>query len=1386
MGSALFRKSENVKREASPRGGLSAFSRKLGAIAILALFAMGAETPDPYSIKMGKIESLLKCGERQVKRFAKTAEPYPETSPGKILIFKDPNLRQAVTQMRILAADLKKLSADMAKSPTRMQDGAKLLQTVSGRYLNSLSRAHVLYAAGAHAAGTDLGNFSFEALGPLNLVLAKNAAYPVFARYPFNVQHKSASELEFGLSDQERVLAEDAAVSSPKNEREYAKFLQHSVLREGFVNRWAVRRLTSQNFDPADEKVKYCGPELLSFRPGADKKIASSPLYKELVATDRFAEIRKLTPKFAEKSMNHPLGDKLLYATVLKAALGAEPNFKAFMAGASTAGIADWYLQAAGYVAANEQDDWQYTAQDVLLSATMPRDESAPAQVARRMAENAFERRSQAVREQIWMIATLPLTSDGKKIGVKNRDPMDERIVSELAKTKDAWISAQFDAFLPVAQKLEDPKSKAVTAYARREEKTRQIFEAAEPAIPAAYEVAFFEKAGMDYKTARWTEASKVKALVGGKLVAGMTLAPITPEDLELYFMGMMNSFEYAALEHVMNKQKEVADVISRFFKELGEEFGKEVAKTPDLVLTPDNTPLGRLAAEKAYAIQKELYAEYKKKHGKDYSMLEETIKIIPAKKDQLARPPKLVPKFDPSTADNKIVVVENGKLVAREKPLERRHPPMLMLQTPEEIERAKEEAEAKECGETPGLYDLLGTGTSKKPRKPPEYELIGDDSDQPMGKIEAVESIFAVMHLRTYNFDPNSVRTAALTKSARLMPYLFEHMTYAQAKFGLSFSQSALLQRQWRASNLPASEDERSTMHYLADAYDPSTYTVNKTKALAIIGDAIAAVRKDDKLEVFCQADTKTAAAFPDENFKQMFRASSATRAAINEKGQYDKYEENLRKLSRTPKEAFLEDVLFSHAMMWFFLVLMAISFFVMPLLSAGILAVVTPILTFINIAAFPIIIAGTYTRWSINYFEKPTQIKFQESVANSYLGDTRTMMGDLKQIASREKIGEEKSMLKFGQWTEPLWTTLDFVFGRAIVKDLRRGVGLTVMKSAKTLGLEARTFGKPPKQFKAVKSYNELVAEKGFVRGTSAKAGEFWDGMGRWLPKYQNFTMEEVVAALRGKVEKLLPANHVENIPELEQAIDYWKVRLTKAMKKLGDESPLKGSSLVKEGEPFIPIDPSGAEGFVKSPNLTLFVMYPKALIGAVKSGKILQFSKRWGEFVNTMRDMRVLYIRDRLAKLGTLIEKMELASKNGQSTAELVQSLSEEEMMLLYEAGRMTKLFGKGPLAERAAALFKPGPLRKLVPYFEAHEEIRMVMKPLQPGLKVLTAEEMKNYDPTHYYDPATDTYVPMSEEADMKAWYRSMEDFDGTALSSKEAEELRSRLNKRLGL
>jgi hypothetical protein len=1369
---------------------------------VLYFFIVAASSPSPLIVELNLISKNLRCIEKALPIETANSELLPlSDSSSQSLIFKNKNLQDVVTRLKKIKSQIEKLSVDMSLSNKTYEYNLTEFNQAVEKYLELYNRIAVIYAYGAHQTVKKNFNvttnflfkmpYSFSALQSLNLNLNKTTSLNILEQYPYNAYHKDENTLSFDLSKQDLVFAEAASLSDPKDVNDYKKLLTFSVLKDGFVNRWALRKYSVKKIQP--ESVTSCGQEFLSFERQSTT-IESSYLYQELENTDQYNKIQEIISKLSNLD-DSTIGSSQDYFQILKSIFENNQEnikkLKKFLIENPQFGNQEneFYTKVANdFFIVNEQnvvhqeikilDNYSVERGTLQLkNAYLPRDRFSPQELSKRLAENMFALRKQALQLTILDIA--------QAINL-NQELVEKNFLENLSLLKNNYINRLSKIYLDKINEYLQEQNYTKNALKYKQEKINETLNAAKTSIQSAFELNLIKyRISKKIELPTYAQDFTFENSNTKKRFQVLTSAPQNIDELKTYYeIALRDKFNN------LDNPKEVNFWVNKFFDYTNNYY--------ESLKSNNENALYISASLAANRILNEAYEEYKKNFGyynpNQYEIQKKQYEFSRRDKTQIA--PKLIP-----------VVTKVNEDILKQKSTE-----LSLWEENEKNERVHDQYCLDNSLFSPfSYYSILSKRKENRPKLQSyvvtHETIFGDNKPPKKPWIEELVLALSIMHVEKYfNFEKPTTLSQSEIKGTNqnLVAYTLDHLYLAQARLGLSLAQSAILSKpwvyhldkktywgqSWSDDFIKEWENEpKPSLLHLGFAWNPVLQTIDTTKAKKIISDFIDSFNQNDSLKFFCEAYPfgKNYYGETTENFRKLFKASSNVRAAIDPYGKYKKFEESVRLETRTTSEWWLEEFVYSWGVTILFMAVFLLPVLLAPLMaaSATLATILTGLMTWVNIVSGPFFISGMIARWNINFIEKPAQLKFQGSLIASYAGyDIKTMLGKLEPIVNEENYNAEKMQLKMEQWLEPIYSALDIWASSAALNDFKRITGTTLKKSASKLGLEARGFGRPPETVKIVQSFSSKKEEQGLFKAITSTLNEKISSLARFSANYQNFSKEDVILALRKKLSENLKNDHSKYIPELQDALNYQLKRYEKSIESMNNsQNPMKDLILRDKSIPeeYIPdalLYSGQVLSFVQSPTLYEIGLWPKALITAIykKDIKMLsQFLKNYGEHMRLMRKLRTYHIKNKIKQYAVLIKKFQISSKNKLSNSELIANLTDEELSLLYEASKLYDWLGNANIDKKILQHipFTKGPLRELRPWFEAHENIVSALKPLHPNLRKLSQEEMKNYEPTHYYDEATDTYV---SKDDLKAWYRFMQENDWTQNPDKNIKRL----------
>lgn len=190
-------------------------------------------------------------------------------------------------------------------------DGQKVLLMVVD-YLQAVVTVNKIYAQIAHlplvnGAPNFTSNYDWKTLDQYNLKLDKDYALMLLSKINFLSKHMSDQEVtalgltlaqapkavEIKLGGEIRHLLEHLAVSDPTTVDGYGLLIKFNALKETMINAWAINRLYKDPYK-GNAISSATTKDLLTFRPGEDKTLATADYYEELMQSDNYYNVFSL------------------------------------------------------------------------------------------------------------------------------------------------------------------------------------------------------------------------------------------------------------------------------------------------------------------------------------------------------------------------------------------------------------------------------------------------------------------------------------------------------------------------------------------------------------------------------------------------------------------------------------------------------------------------------------------------------------------------------------------------------------------------------------------------------------------------------------------------------------------------------------------------------------------------------------------------------------------------------------------------------------------------------------------------------------------------------------------------------------------------------------
>ena len=324
------------------------------------------------------------------------------------------------------------------------------------------------------------------------------------------------------------------------------------------------------------------------------------------------------------------------------------------------------------------------------------------------------------------------------------------------------------------------------------------------------------------------------------------------------------------------------------------------------------------------------------------------------------------------------------------------------------------------------------------------------------------------------------------------------------------------------------------------------------------IVLDGIQTAAHDiqGKLEDFCQADIGNPSR--DLRFRRLFKSAQHLRQTIIHSQNSDelkKFDESLDKKSQTTTEKVLNKVINP-----LFMVLTAAMVLVLIISLFNPLTTIPALGTLMVIANFGMIglsVVSSYFEISNQFIEQPAQIKYQEALASAQVSADEhsdqwaalKANGFISSVNDRVTSDQAKQALITSQVLAVPQVAMNAWVGYGGLKQVASNMGLTGMMKYKELaGAEMPGWAEktaPPE----AKTFAQNLKEQGAGQAFKQKASQVMDvikNAAGVTPTFGTYTSEEALSALKTALERVLPEQSKELLPEVELYRDFLKGRL------------------------------------------------------------------------------------------------------------------------------------------------------------------------------------------------------------------------------------------------
>lgn len=292
---------------------------------------------------------------------------YPKA---KVSVF-DGNDRVKTLLAKMKAAQ-KELLYQTSVNDINSPDGQKVLLMVVD-YLQAVVTINKIYVQIAHlpvvnGVANSSAAYDWKNLDQYNLKIDKDFALMLLSKINFLARHMSEQEIknlglstaqvgkaiEIKLGGEIRQLLEHLAISDPNSVNEYGLFIKFNALKETMINAWGINRLYKDPYSGMaiqDNRAK----DILTFRPGEDKTLATADYYEELMQSDNYynvfsLEIQKVVEASkSSKTVSMSLGTEAEYEELYRNLIWGYPENEASKIIKPFPHLKDYYLGSGKY-----------------------------------------------------------------------------------------------------------------------------------------------------------------------------------------------------------------------------------------------------------------------------------------------------------------------------------------------------------------------------------------------------------------------------------------------------------------------------------------------------------------------------------------------------------------------------------------------------------------------------------------------------------------------------------------------------------------------------------------------------------------------------------------------------------------------------------------------------------------------------------------------------------------------------------------------------------------------------------------------------------------------------------------------------------------------------
>lgn len=1180
------------------------------------------------------------------------------------------------------------------------------------RYLGVLQRLHKVYAKVAHNNHVVLKTYDYKNLEYLNLKLKKEHALEVLAIV--NYKAKSANngkDIEFSIGQQELQTFEYMAIEEPGSKRDYAKLVTFMGVRETLTNLWGVQRMTPNHV--ANARTKSCG-NFLSFRPGTGGAMDKSDAYQELVEYDIFyndyvtrwedlvsesEDVSVLTERSATDLGDYVLRNVSELKKLLTDAMGAMS-------------ADDFRTQAsedASMLIAAENNYWLEFSYGQFSTILMPGDNVLNKNsIMDRIAEEAYARRVQAIQSAF--VSSYLWISDS---GLKD-------VESKIKWFSDKYLKNDFKTRLKgeLSKAMRDYNSNYRLAKQNREQKEKETYEAAKKALVAVNVLDAIKNKSFDFREMK-------------------TLEPSSPQELMGLFQHRVET-SFKDLKQTLNHNEKLSQLLANFFKELSESFNKKyIRQTADgYELVGDETKRAQGLRQIAFDLAKKYYSKYPYKLS-NYrprpmpTVAQDNTRVasqrrhtIPVYEDGTAAGMsneeflrKLPSKDDlresyVAQRDNTNVYMGYTKPIRPQTDAERRSNPdgittgsvsrpleideygmistqsgrtqinnskfMAMFKMVAENMGMSKVAEKMEKTKIPGL-ESFGADQALTDAKTFFYRVFKALSLERVGMMNRVSGGFAG--------DMNAQKILAdnlVSEAYQAAPILRNELEFSRTvkKFCFTKTDRAYRCDETKQYRLPLLEA------VAFKAYDREKGRFDSRHAKSLISGTIdkAIDNTSNKVSEYCNLNYMNYK--NDQDFRKVFSSSKFLREAVkmnlakSEEAieRISKLDEDIRKEIRSKWEKFNEDILIPGS---FALTGIALAAFVIASVvgtgGAILPAIAGSLMTVEAMVGFAAVaFVSNAITFNTHFIEVPANLKFQQSLAMSQIGDAKVVDWDMYNQDKEENITQQK------------WTLATMVLEAAMlplaIHQVKFDTGVIGRRAMGRLtGKALKGWSSSPRVLRKSPSFKKMVEKVGLKRAMVGKLEQGIQTLRAYQPRYQALPREalESLPLRMGFVRKADSINLARKPWAMLDDIESHSSKL-RARLKVYDEYVAAENAVVKQAK---------LNGGLKVYELKKHFwksaagFMPKTLFSRITkldARGVWNFFMKYDEVWDELKLLQGKMVKDRADAIDDVAKKLKDFQKGVQSgyyqgddlMNQFLNTISDKEILALEEIARTSK--------------------------------------------------------------------------------------------------------------